>query len=221
VSALIKASAALGVRPLHARPAAQAVAEAPAEDPRIGSLAAEVEALRAELAEAREEAREAAAEALEDGRREGRIAARRDDERRIELLASGVAEARARWENELVGLEDLAALLSRNALAKLFVRDELYADFVAAMVARQIEQLRRDSVLAIHVSSADFPDEASLAAFSGAVGAGPLRVEATEELEPGECRIDLQLGHVDVGPRTQWPALSALLETMAAEGAAA
>ena len=220
MTALIKSGAATDVRTFQTLAALGPVADlspaAPAEDPRIAQLSAENEALRAEIAVARRDAEAAVAKAKEDGQRAGMLAAVRDDEKRIEALSGGIAAAVERFEARIAELDGLAALVARTALAKLFDKPELHGAIVPDMAARQIRSLRRDSVMTVQVSAADFPDEAALAAFSGAAGVGSASVLASSELAAGECRIDLQLGHVDVGPRAQWPALAAVLDELAA-----
>jgi hypothetical protein len=65
---------------------------------------------------------------------------------------------------------------------------------IAGMLARQLRQLRREAVVAIHVSREDFPHDAALAAMVDKAGTGSLAVTASADLPAGECRIDLQLG---------------------------
>jgi type III secretion protein L len=76
-----------------------------------------------------------------------------------------------------------------------------------------MSRLRSEAVLAVHVSSADFPDEAALAALP----VGPVRVVALPELASGECRLDLVLGQIDIGPRTQWARLVEVLDGLTAD----
>ena len=218
MSILIKAAAAS--RSVRVFAAASApIQEAPpelVEDPELALLRAGNAELRELVEELRQAAPRAEAKAREEGRREGLSAARRDDDARIERLGEGIAALAAAWDDRLNSLDDLAALLARGALAKLFDESDDYADFVVRMIGRQIRQLRRETLLGIRVSPADFPDAAALAPVSAAAGAGSTAIATDADLPAGECRLDMQLGHLDLGVRSQWGQLSELLQQMAA-----
>jgi type III secretion protein L len=199
VSAVIaRADAGGAVRPFGPAPAPSpgAPAAAPAEDP----LAVE----NARLSKALEAANAAAALAEKrgraEGRREGAAAAVAEDGERLELLEKAMAAAAADLAGRLEGIDALALAIARAALAKVFEDPAGEAERVAAAIVAQVSRLRSEAVLAVHVSRADFPDEAALAALP----VGAVRVAASAELASGECRLDLVLGQADIGPRTQW-----------------
>lgn len=212
MSGLIKGAAAHKVRsflePVQPAPA-------PGVDPRIEALERQNGELRAALAAQRIESQKAVAAARAEGEREGKAAADDASARRVDALAEGVEEAVAAWSGRLAGLEGLAASLAKAALAKLFDGHEDQSRFVAAAIARQMRLLRRDSVVAIRVSASDFPDDQSLAALASEARAGSVRIVADPDLPSAECRIDLQLGHIDVGVGTQWAQLAAFLDELA------
>ncbi len=214
MSGLIKSGAEHKVRAFlnPVRPPA-----APAADPRIEALERENADLRAAVAAERTAAGKAAAAARAEGERLGRASAEDSAGRQIETLAKGVGDAVAAWRERLDGLDGLAAALARAALAKLLEEDGGPSRFVAGAIARQMRRLRRDSLVAIRVSALDFADPEALAALGAEAGTGSVRIIADADLKPGECRIDLQLGHIDVGPGTQWAQLAGLLDEMAGQ----
>lgn len=225
MTALIKAEAGGAVRrfvdhaaiALHG--AAAPVATESAEAVQIAALTRELGELRRTMAADREAAVRAVNKAREDGRREAQELARRDDEKRLLVLGEGVSGAREAWERRIGDLDGLAALVARSAIARLFDACESHADFVVGMVARQLRHLRQETVLLIRVSPEDFPDDAALAALGA--GAGAVAVARDDTLGGGQCRIDLQLGHLDLCSRAQWREMSDLLhELSGAEGSA-
>lgn len=220
MNVLIKAAAtphAVRVFAVEAPAPALARQPEPVEDPELALLRQENAELRRLVAELRGAAPQAEAKAREEGRREALLSARKDDEGRLKLLADGMAAAAEDWNGRLDSLDSLAALLARTALAKLFDESEDHADFVVRMIGRQVRQLRRETVLAMRVSSHDFPDAAALAVVPAAAGAAAGNVIIDPDLPAGECRLDMQLGHVDLGVRSQWGQLSQLLQELAIE----
>jgi flagellar biosynthesis/type III secretory pathway protein FliH len=221
VNALIKAgTSARAVQPFASRPAiSNALAAAPApsppepplEDSRLALLRQENAELKRTMAALREAAPLAEARAREEGAREALARVQRDEEKRVKLLADGVAAGLAAWEDRLASLEALAAVLAQSSLSKLFDESGDYSDFVLGMIGRQMRALRRQAVLAVRVSPSDFADEAALARVAAQTGMGTAAIVADAELPTGECRLDLQLGHVDLGMRAQWGLLSDLL----------
>ena len=213
MSGVIKGDAALSVRSfLKPVPAAPA----PTGDPRIEALEREIDALQAALAAQRKESQEAVAAAKAEGERLGKAAADSAAEKQVAALGKGVDAAVAAWRERLDGLEGLTASLAKAALAKLLDERDGHSNFVAEVIARQMRLLRRESLVAVRVSASDFADEAALAALGATAGTGSVRIVADADLEPGDCRIDLQLGHIDIGARTQWVQLAAFLDELAA-----
>ena len=198
MSGLIKGAAAHSVRPFLA-PAEPA--PVPVRDPRLEQLERENQELRSALAAQRLESEQSVKAARAEGERQGRAAA--DD------------AAVAHWQDRLADLDGLAPSLARAALGKLFEAGPDQIGFVTAVLARQMRLLRRESLVAIRVSARDFKDEAALASLAADAGTGSVRVVADADLAAGECRIDLQLGHIDVGAATQWAQLAAFLDGLA------
>jgi flagellar assembly protein FliH len=212
MSGLIKSAAAHSVRSLL-DPAA--LAPAPVRDPRLEALERENEGLRSALAAQRIESEQAVKAARAEGERQGRAAADDAAAKQLGLLGKGVDAAVVHWQERLRDLDGLAPSLARAALGKLFDAGEDHIQFVTAVIARQLRMLRRESLVAIRVSARDFADEAALAALGADAGTGSVRVVADADLASGECRIDLQLGHIDVGAGTQWAQLADFLDGLA------
>jgi flagellar biosynthesis/type III secretory pathway protein FliH len=217
---LIKSEmATLLVRPFGAtssRPAdeikADLIGDVAAEDQVVAALERENEALRSALAEAAEKARAEEGRAREEGRQAGLEAARRDDEHRCETLRTACSEALDDWRGRLADLDQLAPLIARTALAKIFGDDGDRTDLATRAIERQLAKLRREAILAIHVSAEDFADDSAFAALAAQVGTSEIAFVRDTALGVGECRIRLTLGQIDVGPATQWRTLSALLD---------
>lgn len=188
---------------------------APARDPRIDALERENAELRAALAAQRVENEQAVKAARAEGERQGKVAADDAAEKRLALLGKGVDAAVDRWQTRLQDLDGLAPALTRAALGKLFDQSEDQTRFVTQVIARQMRLLRRESLVAVRVSARDFEDEAALAALGAEAGTGSVRIVADADLASGECRIDLQLGHIDVGAGTQWAQLADFLDGLA------
>lgn len=180
---------------------------------------AEIARLQAASAAAEAALPGAAAAARAEGRREGAAAAAAAENRRVHALAEGMAAAAARTEEALAGVERLALLVARTALGRLVASDAALAGLVAGSIARQMEQLRREVVSVIRVSVQDFPDEAALGALASDAGTGSVKLVADPDLGAGECRMDLLLGHLDLGVQSRWREVAALLDRMADEEA--
>ncbi|MGQ0661102.1 FliH/SctL family protein [Sphingosinicella sp.] len=221
MSALLKgAAAALAARPLTARPTA--TLEIIAVEMGLSPEAVELEALRADyerlteaLAAAREQAESAVAEAIGKGRAQGRAEARADDEKKFELISEALAKASSLWEERLIELDGLAARIAGASAEKVFGPWEQASELVTRAARERLDKLRREAVLAIHVSAKDFPDDKALEAAAEQMGRPRNHLIADPDLAAGDCRIDLTLGHIDIGPRSQFAALAALLDDLA------
>jgi len=185
----------------------------------VTRLKQEKESLETALREAQASMEHAVARANEEGRREGLSMAARDEQGRLELLEAGISAGLAGLEGRLEALEGLAALVSRLALARIFDEPVQHAELVGSALARQMQHVRGDTILAVRVSSADFPDEESLSTLRDRAGAGAVRLLACPDLAQGTCIMDLRMGHVEVSPQIQWSRLSALLLELADAGA--
>lgn len=210
----------LPTRPEAARERVQPAPSVPLQD-ELSDARAQVAHLRDELAAARTAGIRAQAEARAAGRREGEADAADESERRLAAIGEGLAAAAAAWSQRLDALEPLAVLVARAVLLKLIATDERMDELVTRSIARQMELVRRDTVVSIRVSAADFPDDAALVGLSAATGTGDRVILADQALEPGSCRIELLLGEIELGVRTRWREAAQLLEAQACGGSTA
>jgi type III secretion protein L len=175
----------------------------------------EISQLRAALTETREAAAQAGARAYEDGRQTGMASAAQDEERLFVAVRSGVDSALRAWNDRLAGLDALAVLLAKAGLEKLFGPHADQAELVVRTIGARTALLRQESLVRVQVSALDFPEAAALDPIRRQVGAIDIQIDPA--LRNGDCRIDLQLGGIDLGIASQWQALSAFLDDLAAE----
>ncbi|QNA82930.1 hypothetical protein G4G27_02065 [Sphingomonas sp. So64.6b] len=178
----------------------------------------EIDNLRGMIAEARDDGSRAAQVARGEGEAAGRSAAMKEADQRLAVLEQAARKARTAWDDRLAGLDALAVMIARSALAKLITDSDDLGDLVARQIARRIDAIRHESVVAIRVSTEDFADDDALDVLALRIKPGATEIIADPALASGDCRFDLQLGHVDLGVRSQWGELDAFLEGLALEG---
>lgn len=179
----------------------------PVPDPRIEALEAEITQLRAELSAAHSAAEAATKQAFASGK----AAAAREETARTALVADGLAEACGDWRDRLARTERLAIDLALLGLAKVLGSDHGSADLVRATIAAAADTLRRDTILCLAVSAADFPDRAAVADIAGTLGA---TVQCDPALAAGACRATLASGTRDLSLSEQWSALQNVLREL-------
>ncbi|WEJ98150.1 MAG: hypothetical protein P0Y59_14480 [Candidatus Sphingomonas phytovorans] len=172
----------------------------------------EIAALQEALLAARETAAAAERVARDEGYREGLDAATSDSESLAADIREAADAARAAWDERLAGLDALAVMVARASLARMFGDGADMADLAAQAIQHRIAALRAESVVAVRVSGVDFAGDA-LDLLRQQAGGTDIIVDKL--LPSGECRIDLQLGHVACGPVTQWRELDAFLAGLA------
>lgn len=198
---------------------------APATDPERERLAAEVEALTAELA-GRDDAiaslKEDVARALEAGKAEGREAGREEvEDRNAELLAtieSAAGQALARFADQLGEMERLALLVAQTCLDRMLLASEDRSRIVGDLIRGQVAALNEGAAIRIQVSARDFGSPDALGQIAAAAASRSCEIAASEALDSGDCRIALQLGTLDIGLNQQWGAIRAELDAMIEAG---
>lgn len=190
-------------------------AELLAMDRHMRALTARLAEREAEVASLREQL----AQSFQDGERQGFEAGLAEaDQRRadqLQRLEQGINGALKIYSAELRAMERLAVLLAREGLSKLISDPTRYAELLVATIRAQLAQIEDDSVLVILVSRADFGDTDELFTLAASLGRSDINIQASDGLGPGECRIKLKLGILDVGLAQLWRRLSAELEAMA------
>lgn len=178
--------------------------------------AAEISVLTQKLEEAERSTERRVREARSAGYAQGAAAAEQDFNAQSAAIAAAARSASDSFAAHLGRSDQLAVMIAHAALTKVFEDPEGQADRVISAVRRQLTQLRRETVVAIHVSASDFPTEGSRTDAARAVGEAKLVLDA--DLPSGGCLIKLKLGELDLGLQGQWRALSQIL-LGASEGA--
>lgn len=203
------------VQPVAWTPGEPAIAAAPQRDPLISALEREVGELRTALEEASVEAARAVEGARSEGRKEAEAAFTLDESKRLALLQEAIEAAATGIAEKISGLDSLALLLCETALENVLVRPADHRDLLSNAIARQLGGLRREMVLAVHVSAKEFNDEDAFLALQGKLAAYPVNLHRDGAMSAGECRIELRLGHIDLSLPRYWKELKAKLQEAA------
>lgn len=213
--AVVRSFAIASPRPVHeAVPAVPVRSEA---ELALDAANDEITRLQRALVEMRELGDRARKEALETGRKEGLRTAQDDIERSIASIVKGVDQAQRAWDERLAELDVLAVMLARAAVAKIFGDGADLADLVTRAIGSRLRALRSERVIGVKVSAADFPDADALDALRAGIGDRAFDVIVDTAFVAGQCRLDLTLGHVDLGIGSQWRELDRFFGTLAAE----
>jgi flagellar biosynthesis/type III secretory pathway protein FliH len=220
MTALIKSGAGQSIRAfagVTAFPDAE-----PAVDPRdleCARLRDELVTLEARLAAIEAANAEAVRLAVERGRRAGKEEAETGESERLKALRTGMEAALAKWTGRLDAWDGLAAALAEATLSRLFEPAADWSEPVVRALARQLAVLRRDAVVAIHVSPADFAGQDALDALRQQIAPGDSVAVATDSgLSGGKCRIDCRFEQVDLDIPAHWGRLTKMLAEMANGG---
>jgi flagellar assembly protein FliH len=206
-------------QPIAWKPGEASSPPAPQRDPLIVALEQEVEELRADLKQAQDTITKAAEDARAQGRKDAEAAFTRDEAKGLALLEGAIETAASEAKAKIAKLDALALLLCETALENAFDRSGDFRDLLTRAIAKQMNGLRREMVLAVHVSPRDFPDEAALGRLQEKLGPNALAIERDDALEAGACRIELRLGHIEIALPLYWRELKAKLRGAATEAA--
>lgn len=186
---------------------------APLSEAERRDLEREVEDLREALARNNQDH---AAELEETSRKARETALREANEKEIERIATlrnEMTQAVEHWENTLEDLELLALALAHTALDRLLSDPANKHALIKSSIARQIEGLRRESILNICLSPADYSDDA-LRRLASDFGGG-LVFRLDPELASAACRIQLRLGQIELSLPQHRSALNKLWVALA------
>lgn len=159
-------------------------------------------------------------QAYERGHKEGQEAGQKQAQNRhdeqLKALTLGVAKARDAFEQGLVETSRRLSIdLAQAALGRVLGDSALHGELIAASVGHHLAALSHDSVLAIEVSSADFPSEEALREAFAEAGAMPSQRVVAEAGRPaGSCVIRLKLGRLDLGLDSQGRRLGAAFDAL-------
>ena len=175
---------------------------------REDELAACILDLNAQLSANKEDLPKLLEHALEEGRLKGIREKNDANAARLACLQRGTASALSALADSLKALRASSALIAEVAIERLFGDPALHSEHVQRSLLCQLHRLEQDTLLTIRVSSDDV-DETALQALKFKIS--PHAVSIDDGLKTGECVIDCQLGHIDLGLATQQATLSALL----------
>lgn len=184
----------------------------------VALLELEIESLSEQLAKAQaripqlEAEREAAYHAGEAAGRE--VGRKEGDRSRIERLATlsrGIEQAQVAYGAQIALLEYLAPLLARTGLAKVLGDADAYTGLMSEAIGRQLRELDARTVLRVMVSARDFPTQVEREDLEAMLDRPEVALSTSDDLAPGDCRIELTLGTLDIGLGGQWDKLCAAL----------
>lgn len=158
----------------------------------------EIARLHAALEEQRLTAAQQESRAYERGTENGRATADDGVARHVAQIEAALRAARADLDHRLIELEALAVQLARAALARLFADSTDLADLTCRAIALKLAALREHSVVTIVVGACDFGAPERLDQLRTTVGDARIAIVADAALAAGACRLDLDLGHVDL-----------------------
>lgn len=205
----------IGTTPDPVPPAIPA-ATAPPEEDRVAALETALMEARGNLAALRQQhaadSEKIRAEAHARGVAEGvqRNAAL------AETLDKAMARAEAAMAEALGETSDLSLVIARSALRQVFADHGVWQAMVADIIAVRRAQIDDNLLLRIRVSASDFSDGPALAAIRPDDARATLI--ADPKLASGECRFDLHLGEIEIGPATQGRNLLAFIDRQLADG---
>lgn len=176
-------------------------------------LEAAIADLRHRIAQMEAEVEQREEAAFERGRQEGLDHVAGEEKRRLDLLNASLEKLQPTREQMLADCEILALQLSRTALKRVFGEEALQADLLGATLTYHLSTLQRDLVRQVRVSARDFRSTADLAMLEEHLPG--LTLIADDTLAPGDCKVDLRLGSLDIGLPGQWQRLSAYFDQLA------
>jgi flagellar biosynthesis/type III secretory pathway protein FliH len=220
IKATDRTSIAERVRPISAR------ADTRSRDPELPSedliLRQEADRLAHALQASHEEVerlRGDISKAYRDGEAEGRKNGIAESDLRrsayLSRLERGIDKATGQLASELKALEMLSTALAREALAKVLDNAGDHQELMAAAIRRQLVTIESHSVVCVSVSSDDFGDANELTSLKSKIGRRDLDLRTSDDLQAGECRIQLLLGGLEVGVGQQWARLEETLRGLA------
>lgn len=187
------------------------------EELKISALNARVAELERTMKEDEARHDRALIAAREEAAQEAAAAHKRRDDAALDVLRAGLETALLSLAEKLSTIENLAALFAGNAMRATFSDTATSQANMQRAIRRQLEDVRRETVLCITVSSADFADTQALDRLAQAIGLGAAEIARSDDLTAGECHIDLRLGRIELSLETYWTAIERLVARVSAE----
>jgi flagellar biosynthesis/type III secretory pathway protein FliH len=174
---------------------------------RDAEIACHPDAVEAAYAKGEVDGRAAAEDAFEDDRTAA-----------FDALTEGISSARDDLRRAFEGFEALAILVAIEAIDKLTCNPEHYRAMLVDAITAQVHNIRDTGILSVTVSRCDFPDTREIAALEHSLGSASETLRVSDDLGQGECRINLELGEIELGLGRQWDVLKAMLAKLATDG---
>ena len=208
------------VQPFSERATRTSLAEeskpAPApEDPELLALKAENKRLSEALQTLRTETEEAISAAREEGRSQALAEFQRDETASLDLLGRHLEDACSTIRSRVESWEAVSLAIAQTALSKVVYAPERYEEILAGMIRHLVDQVRRDSLLQVRVSPADFPDASAVEALGAEIEGGDLKIIRDDAVNRGGCVLSLRIGEVESSLDYQWNRLVTLFEALA------
>lgn len=170
-------------------------------------LLEKIAGLQGEIADIRKSAPVEIKTAREQGRQTGLAERDATAAKRQAALEAGVSKAVENWAAQLKAIERCSIGLAGLVLERMIGNPDWQAEFVRQSIKHHVAGLARESIVTVNVSPVDFDSE-QLAEHTTIWG---VALRPIDDLQSGECTIDLVMGHHDVGAGAQWKQVSALL----------
>jgi hypothetical protein len=161
----------------------------------------------------------ALAAAYAEGEVAGRLAAeasfQEDRSLALKALNKALRDANTQLAEALKAFENLALLVAVEAIDKLTSNPETYTAMLVDAIGAQVRSAETNTVLTISVSRLDFPDTREIAALAGAVAVPEAQIKVCDDLDAGICRMDLNLGGIEIDMLRSRDEITALLARLA------
>lgn len=201
----------------HSRPFGLATSKAapagPAGTDPFASFEQRIGELEAELAALEKAVPGLVAEAREEGRKEGLEERDEAAAKKLALIEAGLTEAIAGWTQRLEAMNALSVQVASTVIQKMTGNPDWRGDFLAHAIAVRLAALDASTVIAVKLSPADISAEEITALNADS----KIVIEASNELEAGQCIIALQMGEIELGPAVQWRRAAKLLDALAGD----
>lgn len=185
------------------------------EDPLVLELRAEIERLERALDDAARDNEVRIKKAREETKAEAQALFVADEAARTSAVENAVRSLFDQLKDALGEVEALALVMSKGALASVFEESSDLQERVARSIERQLKLVRRDGIVSISVSPADF-SESALVSLNRRLDLSLVTVCADTALASGESRLSLELGDIEISLPRYWRELELALSDAAA-----
>ena len=187
------------------------------ETPEITLLKAENVELKKQLEQLKLDSKAAIEDVEVKVREQVKKSIKQDFSKAYDKLSASIDKAIGDFEDQLASTEALSLLVAQTALEKIFHPTDNYHELTARMIKKQMQGLRRETVVEVRVSGDDFESNEALEDLAFALDLNRANIKISQKLQAGDCIIDLRLGRMELSINNQWEELKTLFKTMAME----